>query len=342
MRWFKIFIVIIALVTLGVGAVVIAKNIRSTQSPPIEVPEVPASLPIPKTLSIGWVGDMVPAESAFNETVFDFVKERTQAPDIMIGNFEATFATSGRRSKCSYMPSRCHAFRGDPNFTVSLADAGFDVISLVNNHALDYGEEGLTDTEDVLRNTNIPFISLNSPTLSIEKNGYAIGILGVSSTPPTHYILDYDYITREIEKLKRENDIIILIFHGGSEGSTKTVVTGEYEFLGTENRGNVEEVARTAIDAGADIVLGSGPHVLRKMEYYKDGVIIYSAGNFVGGNEKLLTKGALGISGIFNIFVQDKEPRLRHSIDSVILSKEGVPYLDPVEQGKILVEQLSQ
>jgi hypothetical protein len=342
MRWFKIFIVITILVTLGVGALVIAENIRSTQTPPVVLPQVPTPLPIPKTLSIGWVGDMVPSESTFNETVFDFVKEKTQTPDIMIGNFEATFALPDRLSKCSYIQSRCHAFRGDPNFAVSLADAGFNVISLVNNHALDFGPEGLTDTEDVLTRAGIDFISLNKPTLSLEKNGYKVGILGVSSTPPTRYILDYDYITRETEKLKENHDIVILIFHGGSEGSTKTAVTGEYEFLGTENRGNVEKVAHTAIDAGADIVLGSGPHVLRKMEYYKDGVIVYSAGNFVGGNEKLLTKGALGISGIFNIFVHDKGPRLRHSIDSILLTKEGVPYLDWAEQGKLMVEELSQ
>lgn len=342
MRWFKIFIVITALVVFGVGALVTTEKSRPTQTPPVVLPEVPTPPAEEKTLSIGWVGDIVPADALYNESVFNFVKEYTQAPDLMIGNLEATFARDDRVSKCTWIQGRCHAFRGDPNFATSLSDAGFDVISLINNHALDFGIEGLTDTEDVLRSAGIPFISQNNRTLSLEKNGYAIGILGVSSTPPTRYILDYEYITAEIEKLKKENDIVILIFHGGSEGSTKTVVTGEYEFLGTENRGNVQKVAHTAINAGADIVLGSGPHVLRKMEYYKDGVIVYSAGNFVGGNEKLLTKGALGISGIFNIFVQDKEPRLRHSIDSVILSKEGVPYLDPVEQGKILVEQLSQ
>lgn len=307
-------------------------------TPPQPLPPLPVS----KQLSIGWIGDMVPADSAFNETVFNGVKEKTQAPDIMIGNLEATFAHAGRRSKCTYIDGECYAFRGDSNFATSLRDAGFDVINLVNNHALDYGEEGLADTEAVLRSTGLPFISLSTPTLSIEKNGRKIGILGVSSTSPTHYILDYDYITNEIEKLKKENDIVILIFHGGSEGSAKTAVTGEYEFLGSENRGNVERVAHTAIDAGADIVLGSGPHVLRKTEYYKHGFIVYSAGNFVGGNEKLVTKGTLGISGIFNIFVSDKTPTLRHSIDSVLLTKEGVPYLDPTDQGKLMVEQLSR
>lgn len=342
MSWYKI-ITGLFVIFLGVTLYTLSEQAKPRAVAPAPVPEENIVKTEPeKTLSIGWVGDMVPSDALYNASVFEGVKEKTQTPNIMIGNFEATFANKGRRSKCSYLGGGCHAFRGDPNFATSLEGAGFDVISLVNNHALDYGEEGLADTEAILRNAEIPFVSLNSPTLTLQKNGYKIGILGVSSTPPTHYILDYDYITEEIGKLKKENDIVILIFHGGSEGSTKTAVTGDYEFLGSENRGNVEKVAHTAIDAGADIILGSGPHVLRKVEYYKNGFIVYSAGNFVGGNEKLLTRGTLGISGIFNIFISDRTPEPRHAIDSVILSKEGVPTLDPLEQGKMMVEQLSQ
>jgi hypothetical protein len=340
MSWYKVGIIFTIVI---IGAILYALFQAHIPRPSPE--PVPIVVPVPSlewTLSIGWVGDMVPADSAYNLSVFEGVKERTQAPDIMIGNLESTFARDGRVSKCAWMQGRCHAFRGDPNFATSLRESGFDVISLINNHALDYGEAGLIDTEEVLAREGIPFISLNKPTLSIQKNGYTIGILGVSSTPPNRYILNYDYITREIEKLKQDNDIVILIFHGGSEGSTKTAVTGEYEFLGSENRGNVEKVAHTAIDAGADIVLGSGPHVLRKVEYYKDGFIAYSAGNFVGGNGKLLTRGVLGISGIFNIFISNTNPRIRHSIDSVLLTKDGVPYLDTLEQGKIMVEELSK
>lgn len=295
-----------------------------------------------KTLTIGWVGDMVPADFTYNQSIFDFVQEKTNTPDLMIGNLEATFAENNRRSKCSFLLTRCYAFRGDTNFADALKSAGFDVISLVNNHSLDYGEEGLHDTEKILKNRNIPFISKNTPTLSLEKNGYTIGILGLSTTPPERYFLDYEYIQKEVALLRENHDIVIVIFHGGSEGSTKTEVTGIYEFVGTEPRGNVERSAKTAIDAGADIVLGAGPHVLRKVEYYNNGFIVYSAGNFVGGNERLLTRGNLGISGIFTVTVSNKTPRLRHNIDSVLLTKEGVPYIDPTEQGRLMVEALSQ
>jgi hypothetical protein len=116
---------------------------------------------------------------------------------------------------------------------------------------------------------------------------------------------------------------VILIFHGGAEGADKNLVPRDTEYMGSENRGNVYKVAHTAIDAGADIVLGSGPHVLRETKMYKNKPIVYSAGNFVGGNEKLVTKGALGISGIFTI--TDTDDVFTLATTPITLSKEGVP-----------------
>ncbi len=294
-----------------------------------------------RSLSIGWVGDMVPAESdVFNNSVFSSVAPFTRLPSLMIGNLEGTFAQETRASKCVYLGTQCHAFRGGISFAYALKDAGFDIVSLVNNHSYDFGDEGLSDTEDALTQAGIPFISQTHPTASLVVQGKRIGILGVSFTPPSSTITDYNFITREIASLKQKNDIVILVFHGGAEGSDKTVVTGSYEYLGSENRGNVQLVAHTAIDAGADIVLGSGPHVLRKIEYYNNKPIIYSAGNFVGGNERLQTKGFLGVSALFTI--EQKEGSSPVSVHSVVLSKEGVPFIDPLEQGKSLIESLSK
>ena len=295
-----------------------------------------------ENFSIGWVGDMVPANDiSFNRTVLDNVSVLTQEPSLMIGNLEGTFAGASRYSKCLYITTNCHAFRSDDTFAYTLKSAGFDFISLVNNHSYDYGDDGLLDTEEVLKKVGISYISPTKPSTSITIGEKKIGILGVSFTPPLSTITDYKFIKKEISKLKLENDLVILIFHGGAEGSDKTIVTGKNEYLGDEDRGNVELVAHTAIDAGADIVLGSGPHVLRKVEYYKDKPIIYSAGNFVGGNERLTTSGILGVSAVFDIFIQ-KDGTFKHKINSIILSKEGVPYIDPLEQAKSLAESLSR
>ncbi|MBP6858001.1 MAG: CapA family protein [Candidatus Pacebacteria bacterium] len=290
--------------------------------------------------SIGWVGDMVPAgNESFNINGLNYVKDLTQEPSFMMGNLEGTFAKEDRVSKCSYIPTKCHAFRSGTSFAYALKDAGFDFISLVNNHSYDYGDEGLSDTEEVLKSFGIPFISPTKPSTIVVVENKRIGILGVSSTPPKSTITNYSFIKEEIEKLKEDSDIVILVFHGGSEGSDKTIVTGEYEYLGTENRGNVLLVAQTAIDAGADIVLGSGPHVLRKVSYYKNKPIIFSAGNFFGGNERLTTSGNLGISAVFTL--TEKNNSFVNNLTSILLTKSGIPYPDPTNKAFYLLESLA-
>ena len=309
--------------------------------------EAPTSVfvtPIPTddTLTIGWVGDMVPSQdSTYNIGAFDQVKSVLQTPDLMIGNLEGTFATEGSIDKCVFLLSdRCHAFRGDPSFAESLKQSGFDLVSLVNNHSYDFLETGLTDTEAVLDEAGIPYISPTKPTASITIKGKKVGILGLSSTEPASTITDYDFIATQVSKLKQSNDIVVVIFHGGAEGSDKTIVPGTTEYMGTENRGDVEVVARTAIDAGADIVLGSGPHVLRKIEVYRGAPIAYSLGNFVGGR-RLIMGGTLSISGIFTATLQSGAPTT-YNFHSVILGADGVPALDATDQGRILIQSLSK
>ncbi len=295
----------------------------------------------PTTITVGWVGDMVPSsDDAYNENVFLGVASLLQKPDLMIGNLEGTFATPDRTSKCIYLATMCHAFAGDPSFAYALRAAGFDMVSLVNNHSYDYLNEGLADTEIVLNDAGIPFISPTHPSTSIVIKGKKIGVLGLSSTEPAKTITDYDFIQREVEKLKNENDFVIVVFHGGAEGADKTAVPGVNEYMGTEDRGNVELVAHTAIDAGADLILGSGPHVLRKIENYKNVPIAYSLGNFVGSG-KLTTTGILATSGIFEATLEQNAPTT-YNFSSVQLSRDGVPSIDSFEQGKYLIESLSK
>jgi len=297
---------------------------------------------LPKnSLSVGWVGDMVPSsDDAYNENAFAEVLPFTSEPDLMIGNLEGTFALPDRNSKCETLAENCHAFRGSESFALELRKAGFDFVSLVNNHSLDFGQEGLSDTEAVLDHYGIPYVSQNKPTASITIEGKSVGILGVSSTPPHIAITDYDYIAREISELKQKNDIVILIFHGGAEGADKTIVTGDNEFMGTENRGNVQEVARVAVEAGADLILGSGPHVLRKIEVQNNSLIAYSMGNFVGGM-RLMTNGLLGVSGMLSLTLSDNELN-SYSVIPIKLSKEGIPSFDATAQATSLLHMLGQ
>ncbi len=297
--------------------------------------------PRPTNITIGWVGDMVPSSDRdYNYRAFATVRHVLNKPDLMIGNLEGTFAAEGRMDKCIYLSSMCHAFRGDPSFAYALSDAGFDFVSLVNNHSYDYFSEGLTDTERVLNEVGIPYISPTNPSTSIVIKDKKIGILGLSSTEPARTITDYDFIAREVAKLKETNDFVIVIFHGGAEGVNKTDVPGVNEYVGSEDRGNVQQVAYTAIDAGADLVLGAGPHVLRKIEVYRGVPIAYSLGNFVGGG-RLVVSDTLGVSGILTATLEKGTPTT-YDFTSVLLSKEGIPVLDMFEQGKRLIESLSK
>lgn len=309
--------------------------------PDISMPtaESPATPPA-KTLTIGWTGDMVPSsDPAYDLTVLDNVSNVLGAPDLMIGNLEGTFAHSGTSNS------------GDSSFADTLKAAGFDFISLINNHSLDYGNQGLLNTEAELSRVGLPYIAPNKPTASITINRVRVGLIGVSSMQPAVNITDYAYIAQTVQALKKNNDIVVMIFNGGAEGATKTQVLNTEEYQGTEDRGNVQAVAYTAINAGADLVLGDGPHVLRKVEWYNNKPIAYSLGNFVGGGH-FTTTGNLGLGGIFtttftsqlssaNTTTSGILSPVSTNFTSVVLAKDGTPSIDPVNKSKQLLDSLS-
>jgi hypothetical protein len=325
-------------------------SLQSISSPTVTIPSsTNTQTPDIDGLTIGWVGDRVPAtDSGYNLTVLNNVSDDLEVPDLMMGNLEGTFAHAGRTSKCATGLPNCYAFAGDPSFADTLKAAGFDFVSLINNHSLDYGNAGLKDTEAELNRVGLAYIAPDKPTTSITVNGVKIGIMGISSTPPASTITDYAYIANTVIQLKKENDIVIVIFHGGAEGDDQTAVTGAEEYQGSEDRGNVQAVAYTAINAGADLVLGDGPHVLRKVQWYHNKLIAYSLGNFVGGNGRLSTTDKLGLGGIFTAsFIKDpatgiENVQKEYGFTSVLLDKDGTPSLDPTNTAQQLLNSLSQ
>lgn len=317
----------------------------------------PATAPI-QTLTIGWTGDMVPTtDVGYNITVLNNVSSALTQNDLMMGNLEGVLTPDTTNSKCLYINSMCHAFAGDGSFADGLKAAGFDFISLINNHSLDYGMKGLKDTEAQLDRVGLPYIAPDKLTTSITVKGVRVGIMGLSSGGQDT-LTDYTYIAQTVQALKKDNDIVVVIFHGGAEGADKTTVTGGEEYEGSEDRGNVQAVAYTAINAGADLVLGDGPHVLRKTEWYHNKPIAYSLGNFVGGKGHLTTEGNLGLGGIYTVTFQN--PSSPASFDkstaaeagqfvptadnftSILLAKDGTPSLDPTDQAKQLLQALSK
>jgi hypothetical protein len=201
--------------------------------------------------------------------------------DVVLGNLEGTLA-SGGVSKCGSGSSNCFAFRTPPSYARHIKEAGFTVMNLANNHAYDFGASAQRETVAALtrvgvRNTGRP------GTMAVQRvGGQRLAILGFASYDWANPLLDIPRARKLVREAARKAEIVIVTFHGGAEGSDKTHVPQGSEYFLGENRGDLRRFSKAVIDAGADIVIGHGPHVLRGMEVYKGRLIAYSLGNFGG------------------------------------------------------------
>lgn len=210
--------------------------------------------------------------------LFDEVREYLIRGDLTFGNLEGTFAGPYGQAK---QGRHCYAFRMPVRFAPCLSQAGFDFFSLANNHALDFGIAGYRNTLRVLNQIGIQGLGLkDAPATIIRINDINIGFCAFSYNPALCDFRDAKLVKNVIRSLSEGTDIVIVSFHGGAEGAKYRHVPRHTEYYLGEDRGDVHTFAHTAIDAGADLVLGHGPHVLRAVELYKNKFIAYSLGNF--------------------------------------------------------------
>ena len=208
---------------------------------------------------------------------FEHVKSVFANSDLVFGNLECTLSNANRSSG-DYSSIQ---MRGHPDSCTGLAESGFDVMNLANNHSLQHGKDAFQDTVRMLSANNIQTTGVNTgdhlvgtPTI-INKNGLRVAFLGYSLRPRQYfdYAPDYseghgDGIANDIRMVRDDVDIVIVSLHWGDE------------FI---QRPSPEEIqlGRRLIDEGANLIVGHHPHVLRGVEKYNDGYIAYSLGNFV-------------------------------------------------------------
>lgn len=230
-----------------------------------------------------------------------------QDADITVGNLEGTLFDEGGTPKSCSDPSLCFVFRTPSKYGQYLKEAGFDYLSIANNHSNDFGDEGIRETMKNLDEQGIKYTGIKklAETAIIEKDNLKYGFVSFTPLSKTVDLNDYEYAAELIKSLKSEVDIVIVMFHGGAEGNGKEHLTRKTEMFFGENRGNVFKFARMAVDAGADIIFGQGPHVTRAIELYKNKFISYSAGNFATYG-KFNLKGSSGIAPIFKITLDSK------------------------------------
>ncbi len=230
------------------------------------------------------IGELIETEGI--TAPFCFTAETLSLADITVGNLECPISTRGTPEDKKYTFSAPQA-AGE-----SLAYAGFDVVSLANNHVLDYGPLALEDTLATLAKNNIHWVGAGMDAAAayepvfIEMNGLRLAFLAFLDVS----LIDFNYLAWEaepdqpgvawahtdkiiecVQQAKQQADLVIVLVHNGYEVIQKVSA-------------QQQEIAHLAIDSGASLVIGSHPHVLQRIEEYKDGLIVYSMGNFVFDN----------------------------------------------------------
>ncbi|GAA2528351.1 CapA family protein [Winogradskya humida] len=273
---------------------------------------------------------------------FDSVKEGLKS-DLVMGNLEQPLTTDTGTSKCG-SPARanCFAFRSPPAYAEHLKDAGFELLNTANNHSSDFGPQGYANTVKALDGAGLKHTGAKGEITVAEVKGVKVAVVGFSPYATANNVNDYAAAKAVIEEAKGQADLVVVQVHMGAEGSDKGHVKSGSELFFGENRGDPKKFARTVIDAGADVVVGHGPHVLRGMEFYKGKLIAYSLGNFAGGGKTLSRTGVLGYGGILHVTITKDGTFKGGKFLSTALNSVGTPTRDSEnERGLARVRELS-
>ncbi len=250
--------------------------------------------------------------------------------DVTFGNLEGTLFDGEGTPKTCNDSTKCYVFRTPASYVRHFVDAGFDVMSIANNHSGDFGPAGRKGTKAVLKNAGIAFAGLEGTdeTAVFEKDGTKFGFCAFAPNSGTCDIRKIEKAKKIVSSLAEKCDIVIVSFHGGAEGSdNQHVKKGTEEYLG-EDRGDVNKFAHAVIDAGADVVFGHGPHVTRAIELYKDRFIAYSLGNFCTYGRFSLS-GPAGFAPIIKVITDEKGEFVKGEITPIFQQKTQGPQIDP-------------
>lgn len=259
------------------------------------------------TITLAAAGDIMLARSIGralqrdpNDSPFAGVIDVLRAADVTVGNLECAIGTSGTRARKSF------TFLAPPEAAMSVADAGFDLVTLANNHSLDYGAEALASTMQLLDGVGVRHVGAgmnraqaHQPAV-IDVKGIRLAFLGCVNTGAegryrreTWEATDEragvawgvpEDVAADVIAAKSQAHVVIVMMHAGAEGSRKPNAI---------QRG----IAQAAIDAGASLVIGAHPHVLQPVERYGAGIIAWSLGNFVFDG----FRGAANKTGILQV-----------------------------------------
>jgi len=357
-----ITIVLAVLASAGVGSVALA-NRGSGPKPSwhepaarsilpasgARAPEAPAgSGPAAQTITMSATGDIMMSDAPRGmpphdgKGFFDGVRADLAA-DLVMGNLEQPLTEDTGASKCG-SPARanCYAFRSPPSYAAHLKEAGFDLVNTANNHAKDFGAAGARNTREALDAAGVEYTGDADEITVVEVKGIKVAVIGFSPYAGANNLNDLKHSRAVVKEATQRADLVVVQVHMGAEGKAmQHVKPGDEIFFG-ENRGDPMKFSRAVIDAGADLVVGHSPHVLRGMEFYKGRLIAYSLGNFAGGGKTLSRDGALKYGGILRVTLGKDGRFVGGQFRSTYLNSLGLPVRDSAdEQGRKLVARLT-
>ncbi|MFA5851155.1 MAG: CapA family protein [Spirochaetales bacterium] len=303
-------------------------------------------------IAIAAVGDMMlgssypdstslPPDSALNS--FKPALENLRKADIAFGNLEGVLLDTG--APVGYklrFKHKGYLFRMPVKYGDVFKDAGFNILSVGNNHSNDFDLAGRKSTVKVLDSLGIHTAGFKShPSKTFAIDGVKYGFCAFSPNGQTVSLLGIAAAKQLISNLKANNDIVIVSFHGGGEGTDYEHVPDSAEIFKGENRGNLRLFSHAAIDAGADVILGHGPHVARAMELYKKRLIAYSLGNFVT-YKGVSVSGVCGLAPLLKFRINKKGEFLSGQIVSYRQEHDKGLHADPLNRAALRIKALTE
>ncbi len=294
---------------------------------------------IPDTITIIGTGDIMPGTNFPDHRylppggdcakLFNPVRDILHSGDVTFGNLEGVFSSEGGTAKKCNNPKTCYVFRMPDEYLDCILDAGYNLLSVANNHVNDFGYAGRLNTVKLLEESGVPFAGFSTiPSVTFVKDGIKYGFAAFAPHSGTANLKDYEGAAKIVSALEDSCDIVIVSFHGGAEGRDYQHIPCTDEVYLGYNRGNACKFAHTVVDAGADIVFGHGPHVTRAMELYQDRLICYSLGNFCT-YARFNLSGPNGLAPIIKVNVSRSGKFIDGEIVPVYQAGQGGPRLDP-------------
>ncbi len=319
-----------------------ARDAVADAAPPATATE-PDAAPAPRRrISIAAVGDIalngVPPAGIFASV------SRLLDADVTLGNLEGTLSVGGV-SKCAGLGpkarERCFAFQAPPAYAGALRAAGFTVLNLANNHAADFGPSALGETQAALSAADLGIAGAGTRPYRARVRGVRVTVLGFAPLAPGWDLRDAAGAAELVRRASVGDGIVVVTMHAGAEGTDAAHVRpGAESYLG-EDRGDVMAFAHAVVDAGAVLVGGQGPHVLRGMEWYRGRLIAYSLGNFAS-NGVLNVSGDGGVSALLSVTLARDGRWIDGRLVAVRLDRPGIPRPDPLGAARRSVQRLSQ